>query len=96
MASSTIFLTGVFLISVLVFSTQSEETCPALSSWSQCTAGCRRTCRNPNPKICFLVCLSGCVCHRPYVYDENKRLCVPPDQCSYSRKRKTKLAGIFQ
>ena len=57
-----------------------NKICPANEAYSDCMAGCQRTCNTLN--VAFKCkCVEGCVCNKGYVRSDITNLCVLENDC---------------
>lgn len=57
-----------------------SKICPANEVYSDCMAGCQKTC-NTLDVIFKCKCVKGCVCNEGYVRHDITNLCVLEDKC---------------
>ncbi|CAL1278063.1 unnamed protein product [Larinioides sclopetarius] len=73
---------SVFLSSASPLS--NKRDCPENSFYIECYKDCMPTCFEKRPPLCPLECRrGGCACRRPYIYDEQARTCVRPEDCIF-------------
>lgn len=55
--------------------------CGKNEKFTNCATLCPRTCDDSTPKICPLVCLTGCVCKENYIRESKDGKCIPEVAC---------------
>ena len=48
--------------------------------FSSCYGHCGPQCGDPEPKICTMICMPGCICRKGFAKDANGR-CIPKNRC---------------
>ncbi|KFM75509.1 Papilin, partial [Stegodyphus mimosarum] len=78
----------VFVLLSIIAIAFADRTCPENQHYESCGTACPLTCKNYEnpPKICVLMCVSGCFCDEGYVKTEDGR-CVKPEECPAQANR---------
>lgn len=60
---------------------KSSKTCPNNEIYSECNAGCQKTCKTRNQQF-KCSCVSGCVCKSGFIRSDVNFQCIPEKLCS--------------
>lgn len=73
---------------------KNPKSCPLNEVYSDCSAGCQRTCDTLN--VAFKCrCVSGCICKDGYVRSQFTGQCIPVKDCKGKSSQKIKINKKF-
>ncbi|KFM75510.1 Tissue factor pathway inhibitor, partial [Stegodyphus mimosarum] len=77
----------VFILLSIIALAIADLTCPKNQHYETCGSACPLTCKNYKnpPKVCVLMCVSGCFCDKGYLKTDDDQ-CVKPDECPDMQK----------